>query len=259
MSNLPAARRQRSDAVRSRTAVVDAAVDLLGRQPGASVEEIATAAGVTRQTVYAHHPSGGRCSPRSWTASPPRWQPHWAMSTSIPVRRPRRYSGGCSGVGSCCTATRCCSRLRPQLPRQRATPARSPGRPREQDDIGALGIWIAIGAKRLERTVNLDAAPQQKLLSSCSRIRIVLLRRHDLRDTGPLAGRRPPPGVRSRSSSGRSARGYAATAIEQTFDGAQVVVHDVLQRPRTARPGIGEVVSGPYFGALGAAAQVRSR
>jgi AcrR family transcriptional regulator len=57
VSDLPAGRRQRADAVRSRTAVVDAAVAVLGRRPDASVEEIAAAAGVTRQTVYAHYPS----------------------------------------------------------------------------------------------------------------------------------------------------------------------------------------------------------
>lgn len=37
--------------------MLDAAVAVLGRRPEASVEEIATAAGVSRQTVYAHYPS----------------------------------------------------------------------------------------------------------------------------------------------------------------------------------------------------------
>jgi AcrR family transcriptional regulator len=50
-------RRQRADARRSIAAVLDASVGLLGRQPDASVEEVATAAGVSRQTVYAHFPS----------------------------------------------------------------------------------------------------------------------------------------------------------------------------------------------------------
>jgi AcrR family transcriptional regulator len=50
-------RRQRADARRSRAAVLDAAVTLLGRNPDASMEEIARAAGVARQTVYAHFPS----------------------------------------------------------------------------------------------------------------------------------------------------------------------------------------------------------
>jgi AcrR family transcriptional regulator len=53
-------RRRRSDAERSAAAVLDAAVEVLGRRPDATVEEIATAAGVTRQTVYAHFPSRPR-------------------------------------------------------------------------------------------------------------------------------------------------------------------------------------------------------
>lgn len=53
----PAPRRRRADAERSRSAIVDAAVRLLGERPEASVEAIAAAAGVTRQTVYAHYPS----------------------------------------------------------------------------------------------------------------------------------------------------------------------------------------------------------
>lgn len=37
--------------------MLEAAVRVLGQRPDASVEEVATAAGVTRQTVYAHYPS----------------------------------------------------------------------------------------------------------------------------------------------------------------------------------------------------------
>ncbi|MEU4580341.1 TetR/AcrR family transcriptional regulator [Nonomuraea sp. NPDC023979] len=51
---------RRADAQRSRAAVLDAAVRLLGTRPDASVEAIATAAGVTRQTVYAHFPNRDR-------------------------------------------------------------------------------------------------------------------------------------------------------------------------------------------------------
>ncbi|WP_203708893.1 TetR/AcrR family transcriptional regulator, partial [Asanoa iriomotensis] len=47
----------RSDARRSRASILDAAVVLLNEEPDPSVEAIATAAGVTRQTVYAHFPS----------------------------------------------------------------------------------------------------------------------------------------------------------------------------------------------------------
>jgi len=50
-------RRRRSDAERSAAAVLDAAVRVLGRHPDAKVDEVAAAAGVTRQTVYAHYPS----------------------------------------------------------------------------------------------------------------------------------------------------------------------------------------------------------
>lgn len=52
-------RRRRADARRSIAAVLDAAVVVLGHQPDASVEEIAKAAGVSRQTIYAHYPSRG--------------------------------------------------------------------------------------------------------------------------------------------------------------------------------------------------------
>ncbi|WP_345596886.1 TetR/AcrR family transcriptional regulator, partial [Streptomyces marokkonensis] len=48
---------RRAGAQRSRTAILDAAVRLLNIHPDSSVEAIATAAGVTRQTVYAHFPS----------------------------------------------------------------------------------------------------------------------------------------------------------------------------------------------------------
>ncbi|WP_227998662.1 TetR/AcrR family transcriptional regulator [Nocardia australiensis] len=51
------ARKQRADAHRSRAAILDAAARILNEQPEASVETIATDAGVTRQTVYAHFPS----------------------------------------------------------------------------------------------------------------------------------------------------------------------------------------------------------
>jgi AcrR family transcriptional regulator len=50
-------RRQRSDGRRSAAAILNGARVMLGRQPDASVEEIAAEAGVTRQTVYAHFTS----------------------------------------------------------------------------------------------------------------------------------------------------------------------------------------------------------
>jgi len=51
------ARRRRSDARRSIDAILNAASTVLGERPDASMEDIATAAGVTRQTVYAHYPT----------------------------------------------------------------------------------------------------------------------------------------------------------------------------------------------------------
>jgi AcrR family transcriptional regulator len=53
----PATRRRRADAERSIAAILDAAIDVLRRRPDASVEDIATMAGLSRQTVYAHFAS----------------------------------------------------------------------------------------------------------------------------------------------------------------------------------------------------------
>ncbi|MGH3412226.1 MAG: TetR/AcrR family transcriptional regulator [Marmoricola sp.] len=50
-------RRRRSDAERSRAAILAAAGQVLGADPRASVEAIANAAGTSRQTVYAHFSS----------------------------------------------------------------------------------------------------------------------------------------------------------------------------------------------------------
>lgn len=50
-------RRRRADAERSIAAILDAAVELLSDRPDASIDEIAKAAGVSRQTVYAHYVS----------------------------------------------------------------------------------------------------------------------------------------------------------------------------------------------------------
>lgn len=47
----------RADARRSREAILEAALRVLEADPDASVEAIASEAGVTRQTVYAHFPS----------------------------------------------------------------------------------------------------------------------------------------------------------------------------------------------------------
>lgn len=49
--------RRRADAERSIAAILDAALELLGERPDASMAEIAAAAGVARQTVYAHYES----------------------------------------------------------------------------------------------------------------------------------------------------------------------------------------------------------
>ncbi|MEU6851050.1 TetR/AcrR family transcriptional regulator [Actinacidiphila alni] len=53
----PPRRRPRSDARRSIGAILDAARVVLGERLDASMEDVAVAAGVTRQTVYAHFPS----------------------------------------------------------------------------------------------------------------------------------------------------------------------------------------------------------
>lgn len=50
-------RKRRTDADRSAEAILRAAKEILAAQPNASVEDIATAAAVSRQTVYAHFKS----------------------------------------------------------------------------------------------------------------------------------------------------------------------------------------------------------
>lgn len=50
-------RAQRSDAVRNRDAILDAAIERLSENPNASMADIATAAGVGRVTVYGHFAS----------------------------------------------------------------------------------------------------------------------------------------------------------------------------------------------------------
>ena len=48
---------QRTDALRNREAVIEAALELLGEQPGASMQDIAEASEVGRSTVYRHFPT----------------------------------------------------------------------------------------------------------------------------------------------------------------------------------------------------------
>ncbi|HKR70438.1 MAG TPA: TetR/AcrR family transcriptional regulator [Streptosporangiaceae bacterium] len=60
MAGLPAERarrRRRADAEHNRTAIIRAAISVLNGNPAASIEDVARAAGVTRQTVYAHFAS----------------------------------------------------------------------------------------------------------------------------------------------------------------------------------------------------------
>ncbi len=57
LDTAPPPRRRRSDARRSIDAIISAARTVLGERPDASMEDIAAAAGVTRQTVYVHFPS----------------------------------------------------------------------------------------------------------------------------------------------------------------------------------------------------------
>lgn len=56
-STPPIPRRRRTDAEQNFAAILDAAITVLAEQPDASIEDIANAAGVSRQTVYAHYAS----------------------------------------------------------------------------------------------------------------------------------------------------------------------------------------------------------
>lgn len=47
----------RAEARRSISAILDAAIQVFGERPQATMEDIAAAAGLSRQTVYAHFPS----------------------------------------------------------------------------------------------------------------------------------------------------------------------------------------------------------
>ncbi|GAA4528538.1 TetR/AcrR family transcriptional regulator [Amycolatopsis samaneae] len=53
----PPGRRRRADAERSAAAILAAAMTVFARRPDAGLEDVAAAAGVSRQTVYAHYPS----------------------------------------------------------------------------------------------------------------------------------------------------------------------------------------------------------
>jgi AcrR family transcriptional regulator len=55
--NVKPSRRRRSDARRSIDAILGGARNLFGERPDATMEDVAQAAGVSRQTVYAHFPS----------------------------------------------------------------------------------------------------------------------------------------------------------------------------------------------------------
>jgi AcrR family transcriptional regulator len=57
MSEIRPPRPRRADARRHAATVLDAATRVLGRTPEAGIEQVAAAAGVTRQTVYAHFPT----------------------------------------------------------------------------------------------------------------------------------------------------------------------------------------------------------
>jgi AcrR family transcriptional regulator len=57
MSEVSEPRRRRADAERSVSAILEAAIGVLAERPDASMEQIAKAASVARQTVYAHYAS----------------------------------------------------------------------------------------------------------------------------------------------------------------------------------------------------------
>src|SRR5260370_9132688 len=86
LDTAPPGRLRRADARRSIDAILNAARTVLGERPDASMEDIATTAGVTRQPVYAHFPSRDTLIPA--LPHPPRAETLAAIDTAHPDTAP---------------------------------------------------------------------------------------------------------------------------------------------------------------------------
>ncbi|MGR6999045.1 helix-turn-helix domain-containing protein [Yinghuangia aomiensis] len=102
-------RRRRADAQRSIDAILDAARRLLGDRLDVGMEDIAAAAGVTRQTVYAHFPSrDAPCSAPSSKPLPPSTQPCWTRRNSTQLHLGTPWPDSSTPAGNSWVATASC-------------------------------------------------------------------------------------------------------------------------------------------------------
>ena len=115
-----------------------------------------------------------------------------------------------------------------------------PERLRHEDDVGAGGIRLAVGTKRLERAMHLRRRPGQQLLELRRGQRVVLLRQNQERErsAAPAGFDGAAPHLVEVLDDRLAIRRHR---FQQPPDRAEVVVDDVAKRPVAARPGIRKI------------------